>query len=80
MPADKVHFIISEIESISHIVFPSVNLQVVDKDPDDNKILDCAMEANVDVTISGDNHLLELNRFQDIEIIKASDFIIKYFE
>lgn len=77
---DNVHFIISEIESVSHVVFPSINLQVIDKDPDDNKILECAIEADADAIISGDNHLLELNRFQDIEIVKASDFIKKYFE
>lgn len=80
LPAERVHFIISEIESVSRVVFPSLQLKIVDRDPADNKILGCATEVNADVIISGDKHLLEIDRFQGIEIVNASDFILKYFE
>lgn len=80
LPAERVKFIISEIESVSHVVFPSLQLKIVDKDPADNKILECATEANADVIITGDNHLIEINHFRNIEIVNASDFIMKYFE
>jgi putative PIN family toxin of toxin-antitoxin system len=56
------------IESRKRITF-------IDEDPDDNKLLECAIEAKAEYIISGDPHLLRLNKFKDIKIIGADEFL-----
>ena len=46
-------------------------------DPTDNKFLACALEADVDYIVSGDNHLLSLKHFQRIQVVDAATFIKK---
>jgi putative PIN family toxin of toxin-antitoxin system len=46
-------------------------------DPTDNKFLACALEADADYIVSGDNHLLSLKHFHRIQIVDAATFIEK---
>ena len=50
-------------------------LDVIEEDPSDNKILECAWEGDVDFLVSGDNHLLELSDYEDIKILDAKNFL-----
>jgi putative PIN family toxin of toxin-antitoxin system len=47
----------------------------VKKDPKDDKFLACALEGEADYVVSGDNHLLRLKHYRDIQIIDARDFL-----
>jgi len=47
-------------------------------DPDDDKFLACALAAGVKIIISGDKHLLDVNGYQNIEVISPADFLQKY--
>lgn len=49
-------------------------------DPDDNKFLACALEAQADFVVSGDNHLLSLKHFHRIQIVDAYTFARKVTE
>jgi putative PIN family toxin of toxin-antitoxin system len=49
-------------------------------DPDDNIFLACALEADADYIVSGDNHLLSLKHYQRIQIVDAATFIRKITE
>jgi uncharacterized protein len=44
----------------------------------DNKFLACALEAEADYIVSGDNHLLEIKHFQKIQIVDANAFVKKF--
>jgi len=44
-------------------------------DPTDNKFLACALEAQADYIVSGDNHLLSLKHYHGIQIVDAKAFI-----
>jgi uncharacterized protein len=46
-------------------------------DRTDNKFLACALEADADYVVSGDNHLLSLKHFHGIQIIDAKTFVKK---
>lgn len=48
------------------------------RDEKDNKFLELAIAVNADLIISSDVHLLELNPYNGIEIIRLSDFKDKY--
>ena len=38
-------------------------------------VLACAVEAHVDVIVSGDHHLLDLGTYRDIPILTAREFL-----
>jgi len=43
-------------------------------DEPDNRILECAAAAKADFVVTGDKHLLSLKHFQNITIVRLSDF------
>ncbi len=57
------------------IVHPSVILDVVKTDPDDDRILECAVSAGSDFILTGDKDLLRLGTYDSIRIITVSDFL-----
>ncbi len=50
-------------------------LNAVPRDPDDNKVLECAVEGKAHYIVTGDKDLLVLKTFRDIQIVHASDFL-----
>lgn len=51
---------------------------VITADCSDNKFLACALEADADYIVSGDNHLLEIKHFHKIQIVDANAFVKKF--
>lgn len=47
-------------------------------DPDDDKFLACALASGSRLVVSGDKHLLTVNGYQGIEILKPRPFVDKY--
>ena len=74
----KILKIAHKIINNSEIVEPSVKIDIMKDDPDDNKILECAIAGNVDCIVSNDKHLLKLKKFRNISILTPDDFIEKY--
>ena len=70
--------ILNEIENISELVYPAIKIKIITKDPDDNKILECAIKFKVHLIISGDIHLLELKKYKNITIVNPSEFLNYY--
>lgn len=56
------------------IVKPSVKITVLEDIPD-NRILECAVEAGADLIVTGDHHLLRLKTYQDVAIVRVTDFL-----
>jgi putative PIN family toxin of toxin-antitoxin system len=56
-------------------VNPQERLDVVPDDPDDNRVLECALAARAHTIISGDHHLLRLGGFQSIPIQTPRQFL-----
>ncbi|MDD8031100.1 MAG: putative toxin-antitoxin system toxin component, PIN family [Acidobacteriota bacterium] len=53
-------------------------LQVVSKDPSDDKFLELAVDGKADFLVSGDKHLLELRSYQGTKIIPVAEFLRRY--
>ncbi len=64
------------IESFARIVHPTIRLNIV-RDPDDNKILECAVEAKATAILTFDKDLLELKEYEAIKIIHPR--MLKYW-
>jgi putative PIN family toxin of toxin-antitoxin system len=60
--------------AIHTLIHPSQLVQSVCRDPDDDAILACALEAPADYLVTGDMDLLELKVFKKIQIITPRDF------
>lgn len=58
----------------STIISPKTAVKIC-RDPDDDKILDCALSAGAKYIVSGDKDLLSLGRFQSVEIVTPSAFL-----
>jgi len=67
--------LLQQTRQVLTIVYPSQKITVV-RDPDDDKILECALEAKADVIITFDKDLLSLKEYEGIKIIHPSD--LKY--
>ena len=50
------------------------------RDPDDDRILDCAREAHVDYIVTGDEDLLVLKRYGAIRIVTPRNFESLFME
>ena len=61
-------------EAIHSVVHPSQSVSSVCRDPDDDAILACALEARADYLVTGDVDLLGLKVFKGIPIITPRDF------
>ena len=59
---------IKDIRKVVVIVHPTRKISVV-RDPDDDKILECAIEARAEVVASFDKDLLSLKEYERIKII-----------
>jgi putative PIN family toxin of toxin-antitoxin system len=56
-------------------IYPALTLNVIKEDLDDDRILECAVEAKARAIISGDHHLLKLASFQGISIQTPRQFL-----
>lgn len=59
----------------SQITNPTTKINIIKEDPEDNKVLEAAIEAKADYIVSGDRHLLTLKEFKGIKIVKAREFL-----
>lgn len=61
-------------------VTPFYLWQLIEKDKDDNKFVDCAIAGNADYIISNDKHfnILSQIEFPSIEVLKYEDFEKKF--
>jgi putative PIN family toxin of toxin-antitoxin system len=67
---------VNAISSIAHLVEPTERIQVVTAKDDDNRILECAIEAQADFLVTGDKeHLLPLGSLRDTRLISPSEFV-----
>ncbi len=63
-----------------HVVFTAKTpaLHVVEKDPDDNKFIECAVALKAEFVITGDKALLEIQDYMAIKIVSPKDFLNSY--
>jgi uncharacterized protein len=72
---DQVNETLLQLESCTELVRPTETLDVIKEDPDDNRVLECAVAADARFIVSGDNDLLRLGQFRNIRIVKVADFM-----
>ncbi len=73
---DVVHWL-HRLEEAVTVIRPRQKVDVLtERDPDDNKILECALEAKADLIITADHDLLSLKEFHTTKIMHTNS--VKY--
>ena len=67
--------ILLDFSTFTKLISTSQRITVIEDDPDDDKFIECAVSSRSIFIVSGDKHLLNLKRYDDIKILKASDFL-----
>jgi putative PIN family toxin of toxin-antitoxin system len=65
----------AKLEGIASVVDPDFELNAVPDDPDDNRVLECALAGKADYIVSGDRHLLRIASFEGIAIVTVRRFL-----
>ena len=72
---DAVRLLIDDLEGSATVVYPVKRYQVVERDPDDNAVVDCAVESGSSYIVSGDPHLTEMDVVQGITVVTPRQFV-----
>lgn len=75
-----VDLFVQKIRSVFDLADPGGELTVIGDDPEDDKILECAVSAGADYIISGDSHLLVVGNYDDISIVSPREFLEEIVE
>lgn len=68
---EEVVKIMQDIRRVAAVVYPRQKLTVV-RDAEDNKILECAVEAKAHVVAAFDKDLLDLKEYEGIKMVHPS--------
>lgn len=74
----SIHFIqntIAELTSVAEWVVPQKHHDLIEDDPEDNLVLDCAVAAEADYLVTGDHHLLSQEKCGSVKIINPQYFV-----
>jgi putative PIN family toxin of toxin-antitoxin system len=66
------------LKALTSVVVMTAGTEEIDAvkdDPDDNKILACALEGEANFIVSGDHHLTDMKVFQNIPIVNPDAFL-----
>jgi len=70
--------LIRSISDIAIVLKTKPWLKLLSDDPD-NRILECAIKAEADLVVTGDNHLLKLKNYENINIVKLASFLLMFY-
>jgi len=76
MPEEMIEDWRNLIIENSVIVEPTIKLNVIRDDPDDNKFLEAGISGSVDLIISQDKHLLNLREYHGIKIVNPEEALL----
>ncbi|MBO3459224.1 putative toxin-antitoxin system toxin component, PIN family [Aetokthonos hydrillicola Thurmond2011] len=75
------NYLLSEVKQINQFCQPLPLSPIPElRDPKDKILFETALAVPVEVIISGDKDLLVLVEYQEIHILSASDFLIRYLD
>ncbi|MGA2249281.1 putative toxin-antitoxin system toxin component, PIN family [Terracidiphilus sp.] len=72
MDADLIR---AKLEKSAQVIVPRIALAIVADDPDDDRVLECALAGQANCIVSGDRHLLRLGAYDGIEIMNVRAFV-----
>jgi uncharacterized protein len=75
LPEDGIQLFLRLLRAQATLISPVGMLSVIEQDPTDNRYLECAIDGDAQIIVSGDRHLLQLKEYQGIQILAPAGFI-----
>jgi uncharacterized protein len=72
---DQIEELLSLLDTKALRIDPSIELYVIERDPTDNRYLECTQAGDASYIVTGDAHLLELEDFEGIPILPPVGFL-----
>lgn len=73
--SEEIDRFLQAFARVAILVPGTMEVEPVEDDPDDTKILACAVESQAEFVISGDHHLTDLGSFRGIPIVNPDAFL-----
>jgi putative PIN family toxin of toxin-antitoxin system len=67
--------VLEAVAEHSELVNPKQTLHVIREDPEDDRVLECAVEGRADAIVTGERHLLQLKEYRGVAILKPREFL-----
>ncbi|MDY6324459.1 MAG: putative toxin-antitoxin system toxin component, PIN family [Catonella sp.] len=78
-PYKKARTDLSYIISTCKIINP-ISDEKVSRDPDDDKFINCAIDANCVFITTGDKDLLSIREYKNIKIVTVAEFLDEFYK
>jgi len=75
LDAAEIYHIVEDIRSMGKAIVVLSKERPITADPTDNIFVNLALDGKAELIISGDSHLLRLNKFKNIRIISVAEFM-----
>ena len=75
MTSEQATRAVAEILACSTVIEIQNELHIVLDDPDDDKVVECAVAGKAAYIVSGDRHLLDLKSYEGIVMVRANEFL-----
>lgn len=72
---DEVAEFLTTVRRVAEVVSPAREVNVITRDPSDNRVLEAAVAGQVDYIVSGDQHLLDLKAWEGTQIVAPARFV-----
>ena len=72
---EELQAVHSDMLTYTQYTTPIQALTVVAADPDDDRVVECAVAAGSQFIVTGDNDLLQLGNYGDIRIVRVAEFL-----
>ncbi len=66
---EDIDLFMTKIRNIAEVVEVNIKVDILKRDPEDNKILECAVCGQADLIVTADQDLIKLKNFQGIGIV-----------
>jgi len=72
---EEIEAFLKHLKTTAIVVEPQMALDVVEDDPDDNRVLECAVAGDATYIVSGNTHLIDLKTYEQIVILNPVGFL-----
>jgi putative PIN family toxin of toxin-antitoxin system len=71
----EIDAFLNRLSAAAVAIEPPQTLEVIETDPADNRVLECAIAGGATYIVTGDAHLLDLKAYQQIVILEPAAFL-----
>ena len=75
LPEELIQTFLHLLEQQAILVESEEALSVIERDPSDNRYLECAVARGAEYIVSGDGHLLDLKEYRGVQIFNPKELL-----